>query len=57
VDADTVHLVAGKIGNTAMARYYEKSIGVIGHGEFHIVIINVPGRTYIFPILNGLKHQ
>ena len=31
--------------------------GSLGHGEFYIVIIYVPERTYIFLSLKGLKHQ
>ena len=31
--------------------------GSLGHGEFYIVIIYVPERTYIFLNLKGLKHQ
>ena len=29
--------------------------GSLGHGEFYIVIIYVPERTYIFLSLKGLK--
>ena len=56
MDVDIVHLIANKIGNIVRARYYEKSIGVKGRGEFYIVILGIPGRTYIFLSLKkGLK--
>ena len=29
--------------------------GSLGHGEFYIVTIYVPERTYIFQFLKGLK--
>ena len=31
--------------------------GSIEHGEYIIDILSIPGRTYKFLILNGLKHQ
>ena len=55
MDADVVHHAASNIGDIVKARYHEKSIGVRGRGEFYIVIIYVPERTYIFLSLKGLK--
>ncbi len=51
MDADTDLKVASNIGNIVKARYYVESIGVIGHGEFYIVILSIPGRTYNFQVL------
>ena len=31
--------------------------GSIEHGEYIIVILSIPGRTYKFLSLEGLKHQ
>ena len=51
MDVDVVLVTVYNIGNIAIARYYEKSTGVIGHGEFIIVILSIPGRSYAFSSL------
>ena len=39
------------------ARYCESDTGAIEHGEYIIVILSIPRRTYKFFNIIGLKHQ
>lgn len=47
--------IASNIGNIVMRDIMRNLSGSLGHGEFYIVIIYVPERTYIFLSLKGLK--
>ena len=57
VDVDRVTYLANKIGNIVKRDIMRNLPGSLGHGEFYIVILSVPERTYIFLSLRGLKHQ
>ena len=50
-----VTYIAGNIGNVVKRDIMRNLPGSVGHGEFYIVIIYVPERTYIFLNLKGLK--
>lgn len=64
MDADGVTLSVCKIGNIVKLDIMRNPSGSLGHGEFHIVILYVPERTYIFlssrmegePIDNGNEY-
>ena len=49
--------IANNIGNIDMRDIMRNLPGSLGHGEFYIVTLCVPERTYIFLILKDLIHQ
>lgn len=56
VDVDRVSILANNIGNIAMRDIMRNLPGSLGRGEFYIVTLCVPERTYIFLILESLIH-